>query len=81
MGVPIDTEYVEILNSDATEFGGSDQINKKNLKAIEGEYHSRPYHLSMTIPPYGTVYVTSSKKRGENKNGQKKVRRNVISRG
>jgi 1,4-alpha-glucan branching enzyme len=81
VGVPIDTEYVEILNSDATEFGGSNQINKKNLKAIEGEYHSRPYHLSMTIPPYGTVMLRAVKKRGENKNGQKKVRRNVISRG
>lgn len=81
VGVPLDTEYVEILNSDATEFGGSDQINKKNLKAIEGEYHARPYHLSMTIPPYGTVMLRAVKKRGENKDGQKKVRRNVISRG
>jgi 1,4-alpha-glucan branching enzyme len=81
VGVPIDTEYVEILNSDATEFGGSNQINKKNLKAIEGEYHSRPYHLSMTIPPYGTVMLRAVKKRRENKNGKKKVRRNVISRG
>jgi 1,4-alpha-glucan branching enzyme len=81
VGVPIDTEYVEILNSDAGEYGGSDQLNKKNLKALEGEYHGRPYHLSMTIPPYGVVILRTVKKRGENKNGKKKVRRNVISRG
>jgi 1,4-alpha-glucan branching enzyme len=81
VGVPLDTEYVEILNSDAVEFGGSGQINKKNLKAIEGEFHGRPYHLSMTIPPYGVAIFRTVKKRGENKNGKKKVRRNVISRG
>ncbi|WP_299094380.1 1,4-alpha-glucan branching enzyme [uncultured Metabacillus sp.] len=80
VGVPVDTEYVEILNSDAAEFGGSDQINRKNLKAIEGEYHGRPYHVSMTIPPYGAVILRAVKKRGENINGKKKVRRNVISR-
>jgi 1,4-alpha-glucan branching enzyme len=81
VGVPIETEYVEILNSDGDEFGGSGQINKKNLKALEGEFHGRPYHLSMTIPPYGISILRAVKKRGENKNGKKKVRRNVISRG
>jgi 1,4-alpha-glucan branching enzyme len=79
VGVPIETEYVEVLNSDLDEFGGSGQINKKNLKALEGEYHGRPYHISMTIPPYGISILRAVKKRGENKNGKKKVRRNVIS--
>jgi 1,4-alpha-glucan branching enzyme len=79
VGVPIETEYVEVLNSDLNEFGGSGQINKKNLKALEGEYHGRPYHISMTIPPYGISILRAVKKRGENKNGKKKVRRNVIS--
>ncbi len=81
VGVPMNTEYVEILNSDANEFGGSGQTNNKNLKAIEGEFHGRPYHLSMTIPPYGTVILRAVKKRGEHKNGKKAVRRNVTSRG
>ncbi|WP_121665076.1 1,4-alpha-glucan branching enzyme [Metabacillus litoralis] len=81
IGVPIDTEYVEIVNSDAEEFGGSNQLNKKNLKAIEGEFHGRPYHLSMTIPPYGAVILRAVKKRGENKNGKKTMRSNVTSRG
>lgn len=81
VGVPIETDYKEILNSDAIEYGGSDQLNKKNIKAIEGEIHGRPYHLSMTIPPYGVVILRSVKKRGEINNGKKKVRRNVVSRG
>ncbi|WP_273125173.1 1,4-alpha-glucan branching enzyme [Bacillus weihaiensis] len=81
VGVPIDTEYVEILNSDGLEYGGSNQVNGKNLKAIEGECHGRPYHISMTIPPYAAVILRAVKKRGENKNGKKKVRRNASSRG
>jgi len=80
IGVPADTEYVEIMNTDEIEFGGSGQTNPKNLKAIEGEFHGRPYHLSMTIPPYGAVILRAVKKRGENKNGKKTMRRNVTSR-
>lgn len=81
VGVPIDTEYIEILNSDSSEFGGSEQINKRKLKAIEGDYHGRPYHISLTIPPYGISILRAVKKRGENdKDGEKKVRRNAISR-
>ncbi|PMC36914.1 1,4-alpha-glucan branching enzyme [Bacillus sp. UMB0899] len=81
IGVPLDTEYVEVMNSDAIEYGGSGQTNPKNLKAIEGEFHGRPYHLSMTIPPYGAVILRAVKKRGENKHGKKTVRRDVTSRG
>lgn len=81
VGVPVDTEYVEILNSDEMQFGGSGQTNPKNIKAVEEEFHGRPYHISMTIPPYGAVILRAVKKRGENKHGKKTVRRNVTSRG
>ncbi|WP_139367279.1 1,4-alpha-glucan branching enzyme [Metabacillus halosaccharovorans] len=81
VGVPVDTEYVEVMNSDEMQFGGSGQTNPKNIKAVEGEFHGRPYHISMTIPPYGAVILRAVKKRGENKHGKKTVRRNVTSRG
>ena len=81
VGVPVDTEYVEIINSDEMQFGGSGQTNPKNIKAVEEEFHGRPYHISMTIPPYGAVILRAVKKRGENKHGKKTVRRNVTSRG
>ncbi|MGQ4667675.1 1,4-alpha-glucan branching enzyme [Metabacillus halosaccharovorans] len=81
VGVPVDTEYVEIMNSDEMQFGGSGQTNPKNIKAVEGEFHGRPYHISMTIPPYGAVILRAVKKRGENKHGKKTVRRDVTSRG
>jgi 1,4-alpha-glucan branching enzyme len=81
VGVPIDTRYVETLNSDDAVFGGSGQINKKELKAQEGQMHNQPYHISMTIPPYGISILRAVKKREETINhGEKKVRRNVIGR-
>ncbi|MGX1192429.1 1,4-alpha-glucan branching enzyme [Metabacillus sp. SLBN-84] len=81
VGVPIDTRYVETLNSDDAVFGGSGQINRKELKAQEGKMHNQPYHISMTIPPYGISILRAVKKREETINhGEKKVRRNVIGR-
>lgn len=81
VGVLIDTKYIEILNSDDTLFGGSGQVNKKDLKAQEGVFHDKPYHISMTIPPYGISILRAVKKREETINdGEKKVRRNVIGR-
>ncbi|MBD8068540.1 1,4-alpha-glucan branching enzyme [Bacillus sp. PS06] len=82
VGVPVETSYKEILNSDASKYGGSDQINKKTIEAVNEPFHGRPYHISMTIPPFGISILRPVKKRGETrKNGTKKVRSNVISRG
>ncbi|MBD1383562.1 1,4-alpha-glucan branching enzyme [Bacillus sp. IB182487] len=63
IGVPIDTKYKEILNSDDAAFGGSGQINNKDLNAVSEEYHGRPFHISMTIPPYGISILRAVKKR------------------
>ncbi|MDQ0231095.1 1,4-alpha-glucan branching enzyme [Metabacillus malikii] len=81
IGVPVETDYIEILNSDSESYGGSGQVNKKTIKAVEGEYHGRPFNISITVPPYGIVMLRAVKKRREQSNGKKKVRRNVTSRG
>lgn len=82
IGVPVDTRYVEILNSDDEAFGGSGQVNKKSIQAMEGSYHGRPYHIEMTIPPFGISILRAVKKRGEKqKNGKKTVRSNASRRG
>jgi 1,4-alpha-glucan branching enzyme len=82
VGVPLETTYKEILNSDEIEYGGSGQINKKQIKVVNEPFHGRPYHVSMTIPPFGISILRPVKKRGETKkNGTKKVRSDVISRG
>lgn len=82
VGVPLKTRYIEILNSDSEEFGGSGQINKKSIEAIPGEYHGKPYHIEMTIPPFGISILRAVKKRGEkHKNDKKTVRSHVTRRG
>ncbi|MFY4777295.1 1,4-alpha-glucan branching enzyme [Metabacillus sp. RGM 3146] len=80
IGVPIDTRYKEILNSDHVDFGGSGQINKKELKAVLGEIHGKSYSISMTIPPMGISILRAIKKRGEMKN-EKELRSDAPGRG
>lgn len=65
VGVPLKAEYREILNSDDVKFGGTGFINKKPVSSKQGEYHGRPYHVSITIPPFGITFLRPVKKRGE----------------
>ena len=81
VGVPKEGNYREILNSDATLFGGSDYQNKKLLTAVPEEYHGKPCSLRMTIPPFGISILRPVKHRKENKNETKeKVRRHAVGR-
>jgi len=82
VGVPSYTDYNEIFNSDAVAFGGTGQVNKKNIKAVETPFHNQPSHLEMTIPPFGISILRPVKTRkGYISNGtEKKVRSDVTSR-
>ncbi|MBO9130946.1 1,4-alpha-glucan branching enzyme [Bacillus sp. 165] len=83
VGVPMCANYNEILNSDAVEYGGSGQVNKKKLKTILKSFHNQPCHVEMTIPPFGVSILRPVKTRKGNKKDdqEKKVRSNVIGRG
>ncbi|WP_059170696.1 1,4-alpha-glucan branching protein GlgB [Bacillus sp. FJAT-27445] len=63
VGVPAPERYREILNSDALEFGGSGVINKKTIKAEKEGFHSKPFSITMNIPPYGISILRPVKKR------------------
>ncbi|MCD7032598.1 1,4-alpha-glucan branching enzyme [Metabacillus sp. GX 13764] len=80
IGVPLETRYKEILNSDHQDFGGSGQINKKDLPAESGEMHGKDFYVSMTVPPMGISILRAVKKRGEI-NNEKKLRSNAPGRG
>lgn len=81
VGVPGKHEFKEVLNSDDAKFGGTNHINKKNIKAEEGMYHGKPYYVTMNIPPYGISILRPIKKRKETKqNGKEKSRRNATGR-
>ncbi len=57
IGVPMAGEWTEILNSDATKYGGSGKGNPDPLKASNAGKHGRPFSLSLTIPPLAAIFL------------------------
>lgn len=57
IGVPFDTEYIEILNSDWEKYGGSNVGNFEPIKAESSSYHNKPYSISLTVPPLATIVL------------------------
>ncbi len=51
VGVPVDGEWEEILNSDHTDFGGSGVINSTPIVADRIAYQGRPYSIDIQMPP------------------------------
>jgi 1,4-alpha-glucan branching enzyme len=60
IGVPQPGFWKELLNSDATEYGGSGQGNLGGKEATPIPLHGRPYSLTITLPPLATVFLKSS---------------------
>jgi len=58
LGMPRGGSWLEILNTDATGFGGS---GVGNLGAVEADErlpaHGRPASASLRIPPLGAVWL------------------------
>jgi 1,4-alpha-glucan branching enzyme len=81
VGVPFDLKYREIFNSDQKEYGGSSHLNKKILKAEQGEFHGKPYTIELNIPPFGISILRPVKSRKERKgSGKEKMRSHASSR-
>jgi 1,4-alpha-glucan branching enzyme len=57
VGVPAAGYYVELLNSDAAVYGGSNAGNAGGLDAEAVPAHGRPYSLNLTLPPLGAVIL------------------------
>ncbi len=53
VGVPGQGKYEEIFSSDAAEFGGSDRLNRKPVKADRIPMHGQPYSIEITLPVVG----------------------------
>jgi 1,4-alpha-glucan branching enzyme len=56
IGVPAGEIWGEILNSDASDYGGSGQGNMGGVEAVPIPCHNRPYSLNLTLPPLGAVF-------------------------
>ncbi|MDH5692853.1 MAG: alpha amylase C-terminal domain-containing protein, partial [Gammaproteobacteria bacterium] len=51
IGVPENATYRELLNSDSTFYGGSNQGNGTNIAAEPQAWMGRPCSINLTIPP------------------------------
>jgi len=57
VGVPEGGHWRELLNSDATEYGGAGWGNMGGLDAEPTPHHGRPLSLPLTLPPLGAVFL------------------------
>ena len=57
VGVPNAGQWYELLNTDATGFGGSGVINSGGLCTEFVEAHGYEQSLVLTLPPLGTIYL------------------------
>jgi len=55
VGVPEGCFYREVLNTDATAYGGSGIINAPGQQAMYQPWHNQPFCLELTLPPLGVV--------------------------
>jgi 1,4-alpha-glucan branching enzyme len=57
IGVPAAGRWSEILNSDATVYGGSGVGNAGGVDSSPVPAHGRPQSLSLTLPPLAVLYL------------------------
>ena len=57
IGVPEPGHYVELLNSDAGIYGGSNLGNAGGLESTPVPAHGRPHRLSLMLPPLGCLML------------------------
>ena len=56
VGVPREECWQEVLNSDASEYGGSGLGNSGRSETTADSFHGRPYSLNITLPPLSTLF-------------------------
>ena len=57
VGVPEAGFYTELLNSDASKYGGSNKGNLGGKWTDEWGFHNRPYSLDLCLPPLGVLVL------------------------
>jgi 1,4-alpha-glucan branching enzyme len=57
VGVPVGGRYVELVNTDAHDYGGSDVGNAGYVHAEPVPSHGRPHSLRLTLPPLAALFL------------------------
>jgi 1,4-alpha-glucan branching enzyme len=57
LGVPLPGDYIEVLSSDAAEFGGSGVVNPGSIASQDKPWHDQPHSIEFSLPPLATVIL------------------------
>ncbi|WP_168014640.1 1,4-alpha-glucan branching protein GlgB [Halomonas salinarum] len=57
VGVPVEGEYVERINSDSALYGGSNVGNHGGVEAEPEACNGRPFSVALTLPPLATLVL------------------------
>ena len=57
IGVPLGGKWVERINTNSHDYGGSGVGNGGEVVANDISWHGRPYSLNLTLPPLGTLIL------------------------
>jgi 1,4-alpha-glucan branching enzyme len=58
LGVPEAGAWVELMNTDASAYGGSNVGNAGEVHAQAVPWHGREFSLTLTLPPLGVLWLT-----------------------
>jgi 1,4-alpha-glucan branching enzyme len=67
VGIPREGLWREILNSDASIYGGAGWGNLGGAEAVPVRSHGRPFSLSLTLPPLSAIFLMSGGPNGVKK--------------
>jgi 1,4-alpha-glucan branching enzyme len=57
IGVPIGGVYLEMINTDSAEYGGSNAGNAGSIEAESTSANGREFSLNLTLPPLATLIL------------------------
>jgi 1,4-alpha-glucan branching enzyme len=57
VGLPVTGQWDEVINTDATGFGGSGVGNAGAVHATGDPWHGQPFSAEMTLPPLGVLWL------------------------
>jgi 1,4-alpha-glucan branching enzyme len=67
VGVPVAGTYKQLINTDLSQYGGSNQGNTINVSSINTTYNNQKNSISITVPPLSTlIFSLSTESRSNN---------------
>lgn len=57
IGVPMEMDYEEVINSDKDIYGGSNQINPEKLISFKDHWQNQENAIELTVPPLGITIL------------------------